>query len=237
MTVTENGQAVVVTSEAASSAASGESSGLGKGAIIGIAVGAGVAVIAIVTAIIFFARRGRSSSDDEAIRWPELNRHGDSSAVHALPAHRTDGHGSRMSLGSDLDGPSYMTPDSEIANPTSGLNGSNFGATSMLSDNYDEKAYDSVYSDPAGAAAAPHGHHGSNGYGYDDDYTSFPPPVQPQPSPVHGVQYDWEDGSYSDHHQQYAAMQRGGSPPMAMAGVGAGAASFPQAHQPHAGHY
>lgn len=175
--------------------------------------------------IVLFARRGRRTSDDEAIRWPELNRHGDSDAVHALPAHRTDGHGvsdRRMSLGSDLDGPAYMSPDTDIAPNSTGLSGSNFGAASMLNDSYSEKY------DPNGPRR------GSSLYGYDDDYTSFPPPVQPQPSPVHGVRYDWEtDASYPDHHnQQYAAMQRGGSHSPPMAGVGAGAVSYPP-QQPH----
>lgn len=35
----------------------------------------------------------RSGDEDEAIRWPELNRHGDSDAHHALPARQTGQHG------------------------------------------------------------------------------------------------------------------------------------------------
>ncbi|KAL1413350.1 hypothetical protein Q8F55_001109 [Vanrija albida] len=202
---------------------------LSTGAIAGIAVGGGLALLAIIAAIILFARR-RRHEDDDAIRWPELNRHGDSSTMAALPAHRTGHHGidtgpadRRMSLGSDLEGPAYLQDD----NPSvSALNGSSFGSPAGLHD-YNEKA---AYFDP-GATTSHHsdvyspapvnltpgevyhpGHPGS--YGSHDDYTSYPPAVRPQPSPVHGVtEYDWEQSQAQDPYGGYVGATRQESPP------------------------
>lgn len=203
----------MTTPSATGAADKSKETGLSKGAIIGIAVGAAAGVIALVGILIMLLRRKRSS-DDEAIRWPELNRHGDTDVIHALPAH-TVGGGSRMSLGSDLeDDPQYITVTQGAQDP---LNGSNFGGNQML-DPYDEKAGGGMY-DPG-----QHGHVAPGGqYAYSDheDYTSYPPAVQQQPSPVHGAPYDWEshDGHYNQD-QGYAGMSRQESPPMA--GVGAG---------------
>ncbi|CAK9784172.1 hypothetical protein CC85DRAFT_281816 [Cutaneotrichosporon oleaginosum] len=248
ITKTVDGQAQVVTETPANSDKAGGGS-IGTGAIVGIAVGAGVVVIAIVAVIIMFARRSRSSSDDDAIRWPELNHHGDTEVQHALPVHQSDKHGvgdRRMSLGSELDEPQYLQPENDYPHngAQGGLGGSAFGAAADFN-NYDSEKYAYDPNPPQHRAVSP--------YSYDDDnYTTFPPPVQPQPSPVHGVRPDWAtDGSYSDGHtghNGYATMHRGNSPPMAgvgsyfasgqhspppMAGVGAGGMGYPPPQQPH----
>jgi hypothetical protein len=77
------------------------------GAIIGISVGAGVVILALI-ALAVWRMKKRSADDNDAIRWyvasdridarrltsrPELNRHGDSDAHHALPAVQTGKHG------------------------------------------------------------------------------------------------------------------------------------------------
>ena len=139
-----------------------------------------------------------------------------------------------MSLGDELDDPTYLG-DVNASNVPH-LNGSSFGAAAVL--DYDEKAATNAYAtdypphhNPA-AATQP------QGYAFDDphsDYTSYPPPVQPQPSPVHGAPYDWEgsDGAYSSEHG-YTGMTRqtSTSPTMQMAGVGAGGMTFPQPQAP-----
>jgi hypothetical protein len=209
-------------------------------------------VIAIVAVIIMFARRSRSSSDDDVIRWPELNHHGDTEVQHALPVHQSDKHGvgdRRMSLGSELDEPQYLQPENDYPHGAQGgLGGSAFGAAADFNSYENEKyLYDPSQPQHGYDPNQPQ-HRAPSPYSYDDDnYTSFPPPVQPQPSPVHGVRPDWAtDGSYSDGHNGYATMHRGNSPPMAgvgsyfpqphspppMAGVGAGAMSYPP-QQPH----
>lgn len=139
-----------------------------------------------------------------------------------------------MSLGSDLDGPAYMQED----HPSVGaLNGSSFGSPAGLHD-YNEKA---AYFDPA-ATAGHHGgdayntgpiglapgevyhptsHSGGGSYGEHDDYTSYPPAVRPQPSPVHGVaEYDWEQAQAQDPYGGYVGATRQESPPSGMTGVG-----------------
>ena len=65
---------------------------IGTGAIIGIAVGVGAVVFGLIGMAIWRMKR-RGGDEDEAIRWPELNRHGDSDAHHALPARQTGQHG------------------------------------------------------------------------------------------------------------------------------------------------
>lgn len=243
ITQTVNGQAQVVTESA--SDAPKHNGGIGTGAIVGIAVGAGVVLIAIIGIIIMFARRNRSSTDDDVIRWPELNHHGDTEVQHALPVHQSDKHGlgdRRMSLGSELDEPQYLQPENDYPHngAQGGLGGSAFGAAADFN-NYDNEKYAFDPNTPQHRAVSP--------YNYDEDnYTTFPPAVQPQPSPVHGVRPDWAtDGSYSDGHNGYAAMHRGNSPPMAgvgsyfpnqhspppMAGVGAGGMGYPPPQQPH----
>jgi hypothetical protein len=44
-------------------------------------------------ALAIWRMKKRGGDEDEAIRWPELNRHGDSDAHHALPARQTGQHG------------------------------------------------------------------------------------------------------------------------------------------------
>lgn len=65
---------------------------IGTPAIIGIAVGVGVVVFGLIGMAIWRMKR-RGNDEDEAIRWPELNRHGDSDAHHVLPARQTGQHG------------------------------------------------------------------------------------------------------------------------------------------------
>lgn len=128
-----------------------------------------------------------------------------------------------MSLGSDLDGPSYHSPEhSGIA--ATGPASSPYGTP--YSDGYDNH-HQQGYSE--------YGHSGeSQNPPYTEDYTNMPPPVLPQASPVHGVQaYDWESDAYG--REQYPSMQRQESPPMT--GVGAGGVSFPQAPNHHTSHY
>lgn len=202
---------------AVSAGSGNKSESISTGAIIGIVVGVAAAVLAVI-AVVVFALRRRRHNDEEAIRWPELNRHGDSDAAPALPARRTGQHGidtpsdRRMSLGSDLEGPTYGSSEH---NGTA-LNGSDFGGGVMLHDiPYDEKrpAYDQqVYEH--------------------DDFTSYPPAIRPQPSPVHGVQYDWDDQAgymdqqYGGADPSYPPMHRQDSPPMAGVGAGGGGVSY-----------
>ncbi|BEJ17202.1 hypothetical protein CspHIS471_0606030 [Cutaneotrichosporon sp. HIS471] len=223
VTQTVNGQVVTEMATHAPKESSG-SGGIGTGAIVGIAVGAGVVVIAIVAVIIMLARRGRSSTDDDVIRWPELNHHGDTEVQHALPVHQSDKHGlgdRRMSLGSELEEPQYLQSENEYPQQQGGLGGSTFGAAADFN-NYDNEKFNYAPTSPQHRTVSP--------YGYDDDnYTSFPPPVQPQPSPVHGVRPDWAtDGSFSDGHNGYANMHRDNSPPMA----GVGSYFTPNQHSP-----
>lgn len=119
----------------------------------------------------------RGGDEDEAIRWPELNRHGDSNAHHALPARETGKHGIEtsplertLSNSSSIFGPSALSPQYGAA--PMALNGSSFGAPSLVEDH---------------DALAAHGaaRNGAGVYGMsddNDDYTSFPPMVMPQAS-------------------------------------------------------
>lgn len=74
-----------------------DSGGLGTGAIVGISVVAGVVVLGLVLFLVWKLKQKRFASfdDDDAdgIKWPELNRHGDSSMNLPLPAKPTGGHG------------------------------------------------------------------------------------------------------------------------------------------------
>ncbi|OCF31568.1 hypothetical protein I316_06767 [Kwoniella heveanensis BCC8398] len=146
-------------------------------AIIGISVGAGVVVLVLIAFAVWRMKR-RNGDEDEAIRWPELNRHGDSDAHHALPARQTGQHGFETNpLSRSLSNSSSIFAPSSLAPPQSvnggpvpmALNGSSFGATSSLEDEYSEKQ----------AAAS-----------YDDheNYTSLPPPLQMHQGPG-GVDY------------------------------------------------
>lgn len=70
------------------------SKGVSTSTIIGLSVAGGVALIGIVAFVIwkFTRKRLRDDFDDsEAIKWPELNTHGES--PHALPTNRAGGAG------------------------------------------------------------------------------------------------------------------------------------------------
>lgn len=125
----------------------------------------------------------RGGEEDEAIRWPELNRHGDSDAHHALPARATGQHGFEtnplersLSSSSELqyaDYPVASHPDYDLPQHSPmpmALNGSSFGASSSLEDDY---ALSEKYP-PASPHPPSHDDH--------DNYTSMPPPVQSQAS-------------------------------------------------------
>ncbi|KAJ9097378.1 hypothetical protein QFC19_006848 [Naganishia cerealis] len=82
---------------ASSTAGSNDSGGLSTGVIIAISVVGGVAVLAIGLFIIWKLKQKRFSGYDDdvdGIKWPELNRHGESSTMNLpLPAKPTGGHG------------------------------------------------------------------------------------------------------------------------------------------------
>ncbi|WVF67438.1 hypothetical protein IAT40_002194 [Kwoniella sp. CBS 6097] len=184
-------------------------------AIIGISVGAGVVVIVLIAFAVWRMKR-RNSDEDEAIRWPELNRHGDSDAHHALPARQTGQHGFETNpLSRSLSNSSSIFAPSSLAPPQSGnaggapmaLNGSSFGATSSLEDEYSEKQ----------AAAS-----------YDDheNYTSLPPPVQMHQGPE-GLDYPPAHG-HSPMHEDDDPY--GG---MSMANANDQHVTLPNPHSPH----
>ncbi|KAI5454624.1 hypothetical protein NCC49_003517 [Naganishia albida] len=82
---------------AANKSESEDSGGLGTGPIIGISVAGGVVVLAISLFILWKLKQKRFSGYDDdvdGIKWPELNRHGESSTMNLpLPAKPTGGHG------------------------------------------------------------------------------------------------------------------------------------------------
>lgn len=125
---------------------------------------------------------------------PELNRHGDSDAHHALPAVQTGKHGietsplvgppTRPTVRADRQERSTSNSSSifthsaapayDAAPVPMALNGSDFGGTQQLDNDYYEKSQSGD-------------HH--QAYDLDHDYTSYPPVVQPHAhSGVHGVQ-------------------------------------------------
>ncbi|KAG6837386.1 hypothetical protein H0H93_010545 [Arthromyces matolae] len=69
----------------------GGSSGLSTGSIIGISVAGGVALIALIGFLVwkFTRKRFNDFDDNEAIKWPELNTHGENVDSHPLPVHNT----------------------------------------------------------------------------------------------------------------------------------------------------
>lgn len=159
---------------------------------MGIAVGGAAAVIGVIVAIVMLSRR-RTSSEDEAIRWPELNRHGDADTHTALPAREVGEK--RMSLGSDYDGPTYQSDENHAG-------GSNYVGPDLYDD---------------AAVSYPPGSQTQYVYDHGDNYSTFPPAVQPQPSPVHGAPFDWEssEGAYQGYPADgYNNMARQESPPM-----------------------
>ncbi|WWD19132.1 hypothetical protein CI109_103590 [Kwoniella shandongensis] len=195
--------AATSTSSAAATSKSGGS--ISTGAIIGISVAVGVVVIALIAFAVWRMKR-RTSDEDEAIRWPELNRHGDSSAHHALPARQTGQHGFETNpLERSLSNSSSIFAPSSLAPPHSAapmaLNGSSFGAASSLEEEY--TAMSEKY--PGGPPS--HDDH--------DNYTSFPPPVEMEHSstggarPMYGVHDDENEDPYggmsmaNPHHVTY----------------------------------
>lgn len=189
-------QTLSASSAAASSSDKSDSSGgdsISTPSIVGISVAVGVVVLALVVCAVWRMKR-RNSDEDEVIRWPELNRHGDSDAHHALPARETGKHGIETSpLERSLSNSSSIfassaaaphTPMSEFSHaPAMALNGSNFGAASSLEDyqHHTEQGYLSPTHDNGALTGRP-----MSGYDNDDayDYASFPPPVQPHVQPV-----------------------------------------------------
>ncbi|KAG6856506.1 hypothetical protein H0H87_003699 [Tephrocybe sp. NHM501043] len=95
----------------------GAGSGLGTGSIVGIAVAGGVAVIALIGFIVwkFTRKRFTDFDDNEAIKWPELNAHGENVASHPLPVNNTGRSGfdtgSEASLSRVPSTSNYSTPD------------------------------------------------------------------------------------------------------------------------------
>ncbi|KAG6832795.1 hypothetical protein H0H92_009413 [Tricholoma furcatifolium] len=94
------------------------SSGLGTGSIVGIAVAGGVAIIGIIAFIVwkFTRKRFGDFDDNEAIKWPELNAHGENMDSHAMPVHNTGragfgDTGSEHSLSRVPSASNYSTPD------------------------------------------------------------------------------------------------------------------------------
>ncbi|PCH39365.1 hypothetical protein WOLCODRAFT_141212 [Wolfiporia cocos MD-104 SS10] len=80
--------------QTASGGGGSPSSGLSTGGIIGLSVAGGVMLLSVVAFAVFkFSRKKYLDEydDAEAIKWPELNTHGDS--PHALPTHRTGNAG------------------------------------------------------------------------------------------------------------------------------------------------
>ncbi|KAF7327957.1 hypothetical protein MKEN_00375900 [Mycena kentingensis (nom. inval.)] len=75
---------------------------LSTGGIIGLAVAGGVSLLCVAGFFIWKCTRKNSSGfdDNEAIKWPELNAHGDGGGAHALPTHDTGRAG--FDTGNDL---------------------------------------------------------------------------------------------------------------------------------------
>ncbi|GBE87831.1 hypothetical protein SCP_1200560 [Sparassis crispa] len=94
-TVTASGSSSSASaSHTSGSGSSGGSSGVSTSTIIGLSVAGGVALIGLVAFVLWKIGRKRFSNDFEdgdAIKWPELNAHGES--PHALPTQRTAGAG------------------------------------------------------------------------------------------------------------------------------------------------
>lgn len=169
---------------------------------------------------------------------PELNRHGDSDAHHALPAVQTGKHGiedgplvscspvsgTRVKLtlsqersisnSSSLFHHSSVAPAYDASSAPMALGGSTFGASSSPDDEYYQEKSTGVQSqhDPYGAHNHP--------YDLDTDYTSYPPAVQPNGS-NQGV-----NGSY-DPDSDDEARHGAGSGAGAAGGGGGGHVTYP----------
>lgn len=214
---------------------------IGTGAIIGIAVGVGAVVFGLIGMAIWRMKR-RGGDEDEAIRWPELNRHGDSDAHHALPARQTGQHGIETSPlersltnGSDMYLPAHSASTHHHTHMA--LGGSNFGVASSLEGGsavYDEKdlplpnphgvspggnagAYD-AYEQYYAQQTQPHPsalqpHAGYDAYGNpSDNYASFPPQVGMQVGPGQGGPGMAYDSDSEGHGQGHVGMGQVGGP-------------------------
>jgi len=212
--------------------------GISTGAIIGISVAAGVVLFSLIGCAIWRMKR-RGGDEDEAIRWPELNRHGDSDTHHALPARQTGHHGFETGLVSGIllhymyhslrqerslsNSSSIFTPSAHVgalsahSPPAMALNGSNFGAASCLEDydDYDEKSISPLPALPAHAHVASHPGQPTSPYDIEDDYTNMPPPVQMHQNPnfnTYGGYDSEEEGRMHGHGQQMGMMPGAPSP-------------------------
>ncbi|KAH9944863.1 hypothetical protein B0H21DRAFT_709469 [Amylocystis lapponica] len=103
---------------------SSSSGGVSTSTIIGLSVAGGIGLIGFVAFIIWkFSRKrfGDEFDDSEAIKWPELNTHGEN--PHALPTQRTGGSGFDTSSSVNL-----MRHDSHgaasVANSAAGVSAS-----------------------------------------------------------------------------------------------------------------
>lgn len=97
-TVLETASASGANATSTATSKSEDTSGLSTGAIVGISVVAGVAVLGLILFIVWKMKQKRFSSFDDdddvdGIKWPELNRHGESAMNLPLPAKPTGGHG------------------------------------------------------------------------------------------------------------------------------------------------
>jgi len=93
--VTVNPDPTTTPTNTAAADNSGKSKGVGTSTIVGLSVAGGVAVICIIAFIVWKFTRKRFSDDfddNEGIKWPELNTHGDNNP-HALPTNRTGNSG------------------------------------------------------------------------------------------------------------------------------------------------
>ncbi|KAF9533728.1 hypothetical protein CPB83DRAFT_804637 [Crepidotus variabilis] len=110
------------TSKAAAKS-SDDSSGLGTGSIVGLSVAGGVALIGIIAFFVWkFTRKRFSDFDDnEAIKWPDLNNHGNGiSDSHPLPVKNTGRAGFDTGSEGDLsrvESTNYSTPDFHAGGP------------------------------------------------------------------------------------------------------------------------
>ncbi|KAF7312530.1 hypothetical protein MIND_00266900 [Mycena indigotica] len=68
-----------------------DSPGLSTGGIAGLAAAGGVAVLCLAGFLIWklTRKKGGEFDDNEAIKWPELNAHGEGGDTHAMPVHNT----------------------------------------------------------------------------------------------------------------------------------------------------
>ncbi|EGO25078.1 hypothetical protein SERLADRAFT_369665 [Serpula lacrymans var. lacrymans S7.9] len=102
LTLTPTSSAPASTTSSSGGGGSGSSGGLGTGSIIGLSVAGGVAAIGIISFFVwkFTRKRFTDFDDNEAIKWPELNTHGQDS--HPLPTNSTGRSGFGAESASDV---------------------------------------------------------------------------------------------------------------------------------------